>query len=172
MMKLKLPHSNYQLTIPPWTRWLAMDKDGKWFVFSHRPSCSLDNKWTLGIPAASARSKLIAENDLGGWKSQLYKVDVPPPLPDSAIIEVDLEGDQPLFEEVPAWANWLAQDESGAWYAFEKEPSLDRVGIWRTKRTEDRSILLGRSELDYLPEDQLFPIEKDEPVAIAERYKP
>lgn len=29
----------------------------------------------------------------------------------------------PCVSDVPAWAGWLAQDQSGAWWAFEAEPN-------------------------------------------------
>lgn len=27
------------------------------------------------------------------------------------------------FENIPAWARWIAQDANGAWWAFEHEPN-------------------------------------------------
>lgn len=27
------------------------------------------------------------------------------------------------FEQIPAWARWVAQDANGAWWAFEHEPN-------------------------------------------------
>jgi hypothetical protein len=33
-------------------------------------------------------------------------------------------------DETPYWANYLAQDESGAWYWFEDKPKLGPSGNW------------------------------------------
>ena len=35
----------------------------------------------------------------------------------------------PIPVQVPDWAEWVAQDEDGAWYAFEKRPS-DKDSTW------------------------------------------
>lgn len=29
--------------------------------------------------------------------------------------------------DCPFWANWVAQDESGTWYAYEKKPYVDQI---------------------------------------------
>lgn len=32
--------------------------------------------------------------------------------------------------EIPYWANWLAQDEDGNWYAYEKKPRESPSNVW------------------------------------------
>lgn len=45
---------------------------------------------------------------------------------------------KPDWKDAPEWANYLAQDEDGDWYWFEKEPYL-KSGTWLTNegRIED-----------------------------------
>lgn len=37
---------------------------------------------------------------------------------------------KPSWDNSPFWANYLAQDESGAWYWFENEPRRNASGEW------------------------------------------
>lgn len=35
------------------------------------------------------------------------------------------------FYSIPDWATYIAQDETGNWYAYEKEPRLDsKYKVW------------------------------------------
>lgn len=37
---------------------------------------------------------------------------------------------KPNWEDAPFWAEYLSQDENGAWYWFENEPLRNRSGEW------------------------------------------
>lgn len=36
-------------------------------------------------------------------------------------------------EKVPTWARWLAQDEDGAWWAYEAEPNQQHNGWYENE---------------------------------------
>jgi hypothetical protein len=44
---------------------------------------------------------------------------------------------KPNWEDAPDWANYLAMDENGSWYWFEKEPYAKNLnydyGMWVSK---------------------------------------
>lgn len=37
---------------------------------------------------------------------------------------------KPDWKDAPQWANFLAQDESGHWFWYEKEPRVGARGNW------------------------------------------
>lgn len=38
-----------------------------------------------------------------------------------------------LKTRIPDWANWIAQNKDGWWYAYEREPIIGQFGnAWRT----------------------------------------
>ena len=38
-----------------------------------------------------------------------------------------------MFDKVPAWARWLAQDADGAWWAYEAEPNMQDKGWYENE---------------------------------------
>ena len=44
---------------------------------------------------------------------------------------------------LPDWANWLAQDCNGDWWAFEFVPISDKFGGWNSPDGEDQRICTG-----------------------------
>ena len=38
-----------------------------------------------------------------------------------------------VFDKVPAWARWLAQDADGAWWAYEAEPNMQDKGWYENE---------------------------------------
>lgn len=47
------------------------------------------------------------------------------------------------FDNVPAWAAWLAQDEDGTWWAYEAEPNKQDHGWYENE--VGRIMRLGRT---------------------------
>ena len=49
------------------------------------------------------------------------------------------------FDNLPLWANWMAQDEDGVWWAYEVEPLQHHKGWYENE--VGRSIKLGLSDI-------------------------
>lgn len=52
---------------------------------------------------------------------------------------------KPNWNDAPEWATYLAQDESGYWYWFEREPALNQYAWF--------PIALSKVEFVYHPDD-------------------
>ena len=48
-----------------------------------------------------------------------------------------------MFDKVPAWARWLAQDEDGTWWAYEAEPNQQDHGWYENE--VGRIVRLGQT---------------------------
>ncbi len=48
-----------------------------------------------------------------------------------------------MFDKVPGWARWLAQDADGTWWAYEAEPNQQDTGWYENE--VGRIVRLGRS---------------------------
>ena len=48
-----------------------------------------------------------------------------------------------MFDKVPGWARWLAQDADGTWWAYEAEPNQQDAGWYENE--VGRIQRLGRS---------------------------
>ena len=48
-----------------------------------------------------------------------------------------------MFDKVPGWARWLAQDADGTWWAYEAEPNQQHSGWYENE--VGRILRLGRS---------------------------
>jgi hypothetical protein len=46
--------------------------------------------------------------------------------------------------DLPEWTNWVAQDEDGMWYAYEKKPTCGRAA-WREDSEDGRTENISRS---------------------------
>jgi hypothetical protein len=55
---------------------------------------------------------------------------------------------RPSDFDFPAWANWIAQDKSGAWWAFEQEPNEGHA-FWYENET-GRCIKLADGDFNLL----------------------
>jgi hypothetical protein len=53
----------------------------------------------------------------------------------------------PLFENIPAWVNWVAQDEDGAWWGYSVEPLQQHSGWYENEVGEN--ILLLKTEPNF-----------------------
>jgi hypothetical protein len=49
-----------------------------------------------------------------------------------------------MFDKVPDWAHWLAQDADGAWWAYEAEPNQQDTGWYENE--VGRIARLGKGE--------------------------
>ncbi len=38
-----------------------------------------------------------------------------------------------MIDRIPAWAAWIAQDSSGAWWAYESEPNMSDTGWYENE---------------------------------------
>ena len=47
---------------------------------------------------------------------------------------------KPSWKDAPEWAQYLAMDENGQWYWFDKEPSISDNPMWGCPRWD---ILIG-----------------------------
>ena len=49
--------------------------------------------------------------------------------------------------QVPDWAEYVAQDDSGSWMAFSDEPELEELdGWWRLETGSEVSLTIGRGK--------------------------
>lgn len=61
--------------------------------------------------------------------------------------------------EIPEWANWLAQDEDGGWYAYENKPHCELNDIWSSNVRKGRfEFLYKDGYLEYVADwrEQLY----------------
>ena len=49
-----------------------------------------------------------------------------------------------VFDKVPAWVAWLAQDADGAWWGYEAEPNQQDRGWYENE--VGRIVRLGKTE--------------------------
>ena len=49
-----------------------------------------------------------------------------------------------MFDKVPAWVVWLAQDADGAWWGYEAEPNKQDRGWYENE--VGRIVRLGKAE--------------------------
>jgi len=35
--------------------------------------------------------------------------------------------------EVPDWAKWMAKDQDGSWYVYERQPKMHDGGFWHAR---------------------------------------
>lgn len=66
--------------------------------------------------------------------------------------------------DIPAWAEWIAQDEDGAWWAYEAEPNQQHNGWYENE--VGRIHKLGRGEPPADWRDGLIRIATGSPPAL------
>ena len=60
---------------PSWAKWLAMDKNGKWFWYSHKPDCGHQQWWHPVIPMANPVHARFEDCPIGcdNWETSLVE---------------------------------------------------------------------------------------------------
>lgn len=60
---------------------------------------------------------------------------------------------KPDWKDAPEWANYVAMDDDGSWWWFEKEPSYEQYGEWVTTRKSEQVVtgLDGSTTLEARP---------------------
>ncbi len=60
---------------PSWAKWLAMDKNGKWFWYSHKPDCEHQQWWHPVIPMANPVHARFEDCPIGcdNWQTSLME---------------------------------------------------------------------------------------------------
>lgn len=65
------------------------------------------------------------------------------------------------LSDLPEWANWVAQDENGSWYSFEKRPYIFAADSqWSEESKNGRVYRVCRSEVAGDWKDTLYEIPK------------
>lgn len=79
--------------------------------------------------------------------------------------------DKPKWSEAPEWAQWLAQDESGDWYWYEKKPQANSL-INEFRLETGRSAHAGNPVKEWRKtlEKRPAPTPRDIAVRIASKY--
>lgn len=92
-------------------------------------------------------------------------------------MSVNANAKRPDWAGAPEWANWLAQDENGKWFWFEREPKpvgnkFDADGLIAHARTDGSpSPLWEMTKEERRPFDEVTPEEDEEWQAMGERQK-
>lgn len=59
---------------------------------------------------------------------------------------------KPDWKDAPEWAKWLARDQAGNWYWFEKRPICTEGCIYWFWKSTGKKELAGRDFVDALKE--------------------
>ncbi len=53
------------------------------------------------------------------------------------------------FKDMPDWARWIAQDEDGAWWAYEAEPNQQHNGWYENEVGRIQRLRQGEPNPDW-----------------------
>lgn len=104
--------------------------------------------------------------------SDIRNVECPPELWER--VKAEMQG-KPKWEDVPAWAHWLAQDKGGALWAYEIQPICfgGGSGIWGVGAVAGgRAECVGRGEVigDWRDTLEARPVSAKQPYVTYEEY--
>ena len=54
-----------------------------------------------------------------------------------------------VFTDIPDWANWIAQDEDGAWWAYEAHPNQHDIGWYENEVGKLKKLRHGSPNPDW-----------------------
>lgn len=155
----KPKHPFRQEDLPEWAEWVAQDANGHWYAYSNDPTTewkNIDglypNRWNAIIGGCEF---LYDGDDNPNWKYTLARVK-PERRP---LSELPFD-----IHDLPQWANWVAQDEGGKWYAYEKKPYItDQDSDQWDEESKDGNIdTVCKSEVVGDWRDTLYEIPKRE----------
>lgn len=116
--------------IPAMYNWIAKDKNIGWFAYKNRPRQS-DTTWGNDGPCDEIDPDDYNIPDID-WRESLMQR----PVQNEAAVLEERPSDKFAvnWSDVPAWAQWVAQDENGAVWAYELRPVMEDT-VWFPDRT-------------------------------------
>ena len=69
----------FEVKLPSWANWIAQDKNGTWFAFSHKPNPNVRcNEWDMPgqhFPNLDHRAELLCDSPKPkDWTQELYQI--------------------------------------------------------------------------------------------------
>ena len=96
--------------LPDWAYWVAQDESGMWYAYESKPEEPDDM-----FDVVTGRYEFVIRGEsTSNWRNTLQQVRYAESKP-----AVKLPFD---VDALRRWANWVAQDGAGRWFAYEKKP--------------------------------------------------